>query len=72
MDMYRAFRGADPDADAMLIGRGLVDAPEPTAETEAREVGTVDTRAIARERAERSRREREAARAEADSTAGEE
>lgn len=72
MDMYRAFRGADPDKQAMLVARGLVKAedvaqaePEPT-----REVMRVDTREQARQRAERSRREREAARqAEADSLA---
>ena len=72
MDMYRAFRGADPDKQAMLVARGLVKAddvaqaePEPT-----REVMRVDTREQARQRAERSRREREAARqAETDSLA---
>ena len=72
MDMYRAFRGADPDKQAMLVARGLVKAedvahaePEPM-----REVMRVDTREQARQRAERSRREREAARqAEADSLA---
>ncbi|MBQ5922461.1 MAG: M3 family metallopeptidase [Alistipes sp.] len=72
MDMYRAFRGADPDKQAMLVARGLVKAedvaqaePEPT-----REVMRVNTREQARQRAERSRREREAARqAEADSLA---
>lgn len=72
MDMYRAFRGADPDKQAMLVARGLVKA-EDVAQTEpepTREVMRVDTREQARQRAERSRREREAARqAEADSLA---
>ena len=72
MDMYRAFRGADPDKQAMLVARGLVKA-EDVAQTEPepmREVMRVDTREQARQRAERSRREREAARqAEADSLA---
>lgn len=62
MDMYRAFRGADPDKNAMLVARGLV-APEPEVEQEQkREVTRVDTREQARQRAERSRQEREAAR----------
>ena len=69
MDMYRAFRGADPDKEAMLVARGLV---EPTKEKPAEEHLVqdvrVDTRAQARQRAERSRQEREAQRAaEADS-----
>ncbi len=72
MDMYRAFRGADPDKQSMLIARGLVNA-EDVVQTEPepeREVMRVDTREQARQRAERSRREREAARqAEADSLA---
>ena len=72
MDMYRAFRGADPDKQAMLVARGLVKA-EDVAQTEPepmREVMRVDTREQARQRAERSRREREAARqAEVDSLA---
>ena len=65
MDMYRAFRGAEPDKSAMLIARGLVDAEE-VAEEEQMELPTVhvDTREMARQRAERSRREREAARLE--------
>ena len=72
MDMYRAFRGADPDKQSMLIARGLVNAEDAVqTETEPeREVMRVDTREQARQRAERSRREREAARqAEADSLA---
>ncbi len=69
MDMYRAFRGADPDKEAMLVARGLV---EPVREIPAEEPLVqdvrVDTRALARQRAERSRQEREAQRAaEADS-----
>ena len=72
MDMYRAFRGADPDKQAMLVARGLVKA-EDVAQAEPepmREVMRVDTREQARQRAERSRREREATRqAEADSLA---
>ena len=69
MDMYRAFRGADPDKEAMLVARGLV---EPVREIPAEEPLVqdvrVDTRAQARQRAERSRQEREAQRAaEADS-----
>ena len=72
MDMYRAVRGADPDKQSMLISRGLVNAEDAVqTETEPeREVMRVDTREQARQRAERSRREREAARqAEADSLA---
>ena len=72
MDMYRAFRGADPNKLSMLVARGLVKA-EDVAQTEpepVRELKRVDTREQARQRAERSRREREAARqAEADSLA---
>ena len=72
MDMYRAFRSDDPDKQAMLVARGLVKA-EDVAQAEPepmREVMRVDTREQARQRAERSRREREAARqAEADSLA---
>ena len=69
MDMYRAFRGADPDKEAMLVARGLI---EPVREIPAEEPLVqdvrVDTRAQARQRAERSRQEREAQRAaEADS-----
>ena len=72
MDMYRAFRGADPDKQAMLVARGLVE--EQVAEVEPlpiKELTRVDTREQARQRAERSRREREAARlqAKADSLA---
>ena len=71
MDMYRAFRGADPDKQAMLVARGLVE--EQVAEVEPlpiKELTRVDTREQARQRAERSRQEREAARqAEADSLA---
>ncbi len=71
MDMYRTFRGADPDKQAMLVARGLVE--EQVAEVEPlpiKERTRVDTREQARQRAERSRQEREAARqAEADSLA---
>ena len=74
MDMYRAFRGADPDKQAMLVARGLVE--EQVAEVEPlpiKELTRVDTREQARPRAERSRQEREAARqAEADSLAARE
>lgn len=73
MDMYRAFRGADPNKMAMLVARGLVE-PEEIADVEplpVNEIVRVDTREQARQRAERSRREREAARlqAKADSLA---
>ena len=66
MDMYRAFRGAEPDKSAMLVARGLADATD-VAEQEPTELPAVhvDTREQARQRAERSRREREAARAKA-------
>ncbi len=68
MDMYRAFRGAEPDNRAMLEARGLA---EPVEEEVVdtlllEEIIRVDTRAQARERAERSRREREAARLKAE------
>ena len=69
MEMYRAFRGADPDDRALLRARGFIeDEPASGADTLRRDVGVVDTRAQARERAERSRRERAEARA-ADSLA---
>ncbi len=75
MDMYRAFRGAEPNKVAMLVARGLIDESN-LAETEPLPVEDnkfirVDTREQARQRAERSRREREAARlqAKADSLA---
>ena len=65
MDMYRAFRGADPNKLSMLVARGLVE-PEDVAQTEpgaaVGEMPRVDTREQARQRAERSRQEREAAR----------
>ena len=67
MDMYRAFRGADPNKIAMLVARGLVE-PEEIADVEplpVNEIVRVDTREQARQRAERSRREREAARLQA-------
>lgn len=68
MDMYRAFRGADPDKTAMLVARGLVRA-EDVAHVEplpaVGEMPHVDTREQARQRAERSRLEREAARQQA-------
>ena len=75
MDMYRAFRGADPDKLAMLVARGLVDKDdvaltEPLAnDGEVGKIVKVDTRAQARERAERSRRERAEAKMRADSAA---
>ncbi len=69
MDMYRAFRGADPDIAAMLRARGLAGEEEPHEAAVGRKSVAVDTRAQARERAERSRREREAARVAADSLA---
>ena len=71
MDMYRAFRGADPDKNAMLVARGLIDA-EVVADDQAAvkpEYIHVDTRAMARQRAERSRRERAEAKMRADSAA---
>jgi peptidyl-dipeptidase Dcp len=71
MDMYRAFRGADPDKSAMLVARGLIEPEEEVTEDVRPDemIVRVDTRELARQRAERSRREREAARlqAEADS-----
>ena len=73
MDMYRAFRGADPDKTAMLVARGLVKA-EDVAQSEperVREIAKVDTREQARQRAERSRQEREAARQQAEAEAQE-
>ena len=69
MDMYRAFRGADPDDKALLRARGFIeDVPSAETDTLRLDVGVVDTRAQARARAERSRRERAEARA-ADSLA---
>jgi peptidyl-dipeptidase Dcp len=69
MDMYRAFRGADPDKRAMLVARGLVKDEEQVAEPVSepqREVTRINSREQARQRAERSRQEREAARTEAE------
>ena len=73
MDMYRAFRGADPDKNAMLVARGLVrEEVDTLADERVREMPRVDTREQARQRAERSRQEREAARqAEAEAVATE-
>lgn len=71
MDMYRAFRGAEPNKLAMLIARGLVRA-EDVAQAEpqsTREIARVNTREQARQRAERSRQEREAARLKAEAEA---
>jgi hypothetical protein len=67
MDMYRAFRGAEPDNRAMLEARGLYTEEESFDEDLLlmEEIIRVDTRAQARQRAERSRREREAARLQA-------
>ena len=71
MDMYRAFRGADPDKTAMLVARGFVDEePIELEEPETKqEMKRVNTREQARQRAERSRQEREAARQKADTLA---
>ena len=65
MDMYRAFRGADPDKNAMLVARGLVAQPEALVEEASREIARVDTREQARQRAELSRQKREAERQQA-------
>ncbi len=62
MDMYRSFRGAEPDKTAMLVARGLIEEPTIEEETTLRQITKVDTRAQARARAERSRQERAAAR----------
>ncbi|MDO4758385.1 MAG: M3 family metallopeptidase, partial [Rikenellaceae bacterium] len=35
MSLYRAFRGQDPDKEAMLLGRGLIEKPAPEEESEA-------------------------------------
>ena len=73
MDMYRAFRGADPDKRAMLVARGFVEPEDVAVEDEIapQQMPRVNTREQARQRAERSRQEREAARqqAEAEATA---
>ena len=66
MDMYRSFRGADPDKNAMLVARGLIQESELEPQHSERVVAKVDTREQARQRAERSRREREAAKAKAE------
>jgi peptidyl-dipeptidase Dcp len=60
MDMYRSFRGADPDKEALLRARGFIE-QEPVVEEQEEEieVAPIDTRELARQRAERSRRERE-------------
>jgi peptidyl-dipeptidase Dcp len=67
MQMYRAFRGADPDNRAMLVARGLMEPEQQDSVESVKEVVRVDTRRMARERAQRSREEREAARLKADS-----
>ena len=68
MDMYRAFRGADPDKTAMLVARGFYEEePVEVEEPEVKqEMTRVNTREQARQRAERSRQEREALRQKAD------
>ena len=64
MDMYRAFRGAEPDKTAMLVARGLMQKEVAEEESDSKQtIVRVDTREQARQRAERSRQEREAARA---------
>ena len=71
MDMYRAFRGADPDKSALLVARGLVKA-EDVASVEQIPFDNyivVNTREMARLRAERSRRERAEAKMREDSIA---
>lgn len=35
MSLYRAFRGADPDKTALLVARGLIEAPQPAADSVA-------------------------------------
>lgn len=62
MDMYRAFRGKNPDKEALLRSRGFIEEPQEVEGDEPKEieVGRVDTRELARQRAEKSRREREA------------
>ena len=67
MDMYRSFRGAEPDNRAMLEARGLLSESEEMA-GDSLDMGKfvrIDTREQARQRAERSRREREEARVKA-------
>ena len=67
MDMYRAFRGAEPNQNAMLVARGLLKENPIQEESDAvREMTQVNTREQARQRAERSRQEREAARQQAE------
>ena len=66
--MYRAFRGAEPDNRAMLEARGLLNESLEILDDSLfiEEIIRVDTRAQARQRAERSRREREQARLKAE------
>ena len=60
MDMYRAFRGKNPDKEALLRARGFIEEEEAVEqELPEIEVGRVDTREQARQRAEKSRRERQ-------------
>ncbi len=61
MDMYRAFRGKNPDKEALLRARGFIEEEPASEEMEEIEVAPVDTRELARQRAEKSRREREQA-----------
>ncbi len=66
MDMYRAFRGKNPDKDALLRARGFLEEevlPIDSLPALEIEVERIDTRELARQRAEKSRREREAAEA---------
>ncbi len=66
MDMYRAFRGKNPDKDALLRARGFLEEevqPIDSLPAPEIEVERIDTRELARQRAEKSRREREAAEA---------
>ena len=71
MDMYRAFRGADPDKRAMLVARGFVEQENVVEEdmNVPQQMPRVNTREQARQRAERSRQEREAARQQAEAEA---
>ena len=68
MDMYRAFRGAEPNQNAMLVARGLLKEESPIQEESdaERKITQVNTREQARQRAERSRQERESARQQAE------